>query len=182
MKIAGTGHRPDKISLNGKNAYDQAVYNRLIDLAEAFLKKHSPTQVISGMALGWDMALAEASLRLDIPLHAYVPHDGHESRWPTHSRARYHSILVRAQEVKIVCPGEYAPWKMQKRNEAMVDALTDPEDVLVAMWNGSSGGTDNCLKYAKKKFATRPKVYVNLWHSWLRYAQQEQEQSASRNI
>ena len=36
---------------------------------------------------------------------------------------------------------------MQRRNEYMVDKA----DTLIAVWNGTSGGTANCVKYAKKK-------------------------------
>jgi uncharacterized phage-like protein YoqJ len=36
---------------------------------------------------------------------------------------------------------------MQKRNEYMVDKC----DKLLAVWNGTTGGTHNCIKYAKSK-------------------------------
>ena len=35
---------------------------------------------------------------------------------------------------------------MQKRNEYMVDKC----DILLAVWDGSAGGTNNCVKYARK--------------------------------
>ena len=35
---------------------------------------------------------------------------------------------------------------MQKRNEYMVD-LTDK---VIAVWDGSKGGTGNCVRYAEK--------------------------------
>ena len=41
----------------------------------------------------------------------------------------------------------YRPWLMQKRNEYMVDRC----DKLTALWDGSSGGTGNCVKYAIKQ-------------------------------
>jgi uncharacterized phage-like protein YoqJ len=47
----------------------------------------------------------------------------------------------------IVNPGEYAAWKMQKRNEWMVDRCT----ALIAVYNSDqTGGTRNCVEYAKK--------------------------------
>ena len=42
--------------------------------------------------------------------------------------------------------GGYAAWKMQKRNQFMVDH----SNLLIAVWDGSSGGTSNCVAYAKK--------------------------------
>ena len=51
----------------------------------------------------------------------------------------------------IVSPGEYAAFKMQVRNEWMVDQLNPATDLLLAAWDGSPGGTGNCVKYATGK-------------------------------
>jgi uncharacterized phage-like protein YoqJ len=49
---------------------------------------------------------------------------------------------------------------MQKRNEMMVDDC----NLLLTLWDGSDGGTANCLGYARRK---RPDLEtVNLWDSW----------------
>lgn len=37
--------------------------------------------------------------------------------------------------------------------------MVDDCDSLLALWDGSSGGTKNCLDYARKK----GKPYINLW-------------------
>lgn len=41
----------------------------------------------------------------------------------------------------------YKGYLMQKRNEYMVDNINE----LIAVWDGQSGGTANCVNYAKKK-------------------------------
>lgn len=41
----------------------------------------------------------------------------------------------------------YKPYLMQVRNEYMVNLA----DKVIAVWDGSSGGTGNCVAYAKKK-------------------------------
>ncbi len=156
MILAGTGHRPDKLG-----GYNTHVAQRLQTLASAALTKHQPQLVISGMALGWDQALAEAAVAHDIPFHAYVPFEGQESMWPLQAQQRYQDLLWKADKVIIVCEGSFAAWKMQKRNEAMVDAC----DKVLALWNGTSGGTANCVAYAK----TQNKPIFNLWHSWEKY-------------
>ncbi|HEX8696973.1 MAG TPA: SLOG family protein [Longimicrobium sp.] len=161
MIIAGTGHRPDKLRIGTLDGFHPAVHARLVDLARAALQREAPARVISGMALGWDTALAEAALELGIPFDAYVPFAGQESRWPEPSRRRYQGLLARAERVVIVCPGGYAPEKMQLRNERMVDDA----DFLLALWDGSSGGTCNCIAYAEA--VGRP--YRNLWPSWVRH-------------
>lgn len=139
--ICGTGHRPNKLG-----GYGNDVLNRLINLATSALDRWKPTQVISGMALGWDQALAIASIRLEIPVTAAVPFKGQESRWSEKSQKLYRRILERADEVVVVCEGGYSPDKMQRRNEWMVDRA----DQILTMFDGSNGGTKNCIDYAVK--------------------------------
>ena len=114
------------------------------------------------MALGWDQAIAEAALYLDMPLVAYIPFVGQESRWPETSQQRYWHILNNPNtEYVIVCEGGYGAWKMQKRNEAMVNASMH----LLALWDGSTGGTGNCIRYAKAK----QRRIENVWDEWVEY-------------
>lgn len=155
--LAGTGHRPDKLG-----GYGAEVSARLVDLARAALVKYQPDEVISGMALGWDTALALAAIELGIPLTAAVPFEGQERKWRPEQQEVFRAILARATTVVIVSPGGYAVWKMQVRNEWMVDRATG----LLALWNGSGGGTGNCIEYAR----TRQVEIVNLWAAWERYA------------
>jgi len=88
--LAGTGHRPNKLG-----GYGQDVFNDLVRLAEIGLTKYAPTYVISGMALGWDQALAQAAVNLAVPFHAYVPFDGMDSKWPKSSQKYFHSLLAK---------------------------------------------------------------------------------------
>lgn len=155
--LAGTGHRPDKLG-----GYSPVVAARLVDLARAALLKYQPDEVISGMALGWDTALALAAIELGIPLIAAVPFEGQERKWRPEQQEQFRSILALASSVVIVSPGGYAVWKMQTRNEWMVDRATG----LLALWNGSGGGTGNCIEYAR----TRQIEIINLWAAWERYA------------
>lgn len=150
MIVAGTGHRPDKLG-----GYSDEAHEKLVAIAAKWLTENQPTKVISGMALGWDIALADAAVRTGIPLHAAIPFEGQESRWPQASRDRFNHLRSRATEETIVSDGAYAPWKMQVRNVWMVDNC----DTVLAMWDGSSGGTGNCVAYANKV----SKPLVNLY-------------------
>jgi uncharacterized phage-like protein YoqJ len=138
--VCGTGHRPNKLG-----GYSKAVKDQLEDLASwALLKtqeKKGPLKVISGMAQGWDWALAEAAIQLELPWIAAVPCDGQESRWPTETQKDYRYLLGLATEVVVVNPGPYVGWKMQARNAWMVEHA----DGVLALWNGTPGGTANCL-------------------------------------
>jgi uncharacterized phage-like protein YoqJ len=155
MIICGTGHRPDKLCNWREWDNHQMI---LVDIAKAWLSWHTPDVVITGMAIGWDQVLAEACIDVGIEYRAYVPFKGQESKWPPNAQSVYNSLLDNASEVKYVCEEGYAPWKMQKRNEAMVD----DSDLVLALWNGTEGGTGNCIKYAQSK----NKRITNLWPAY----------------
>ena len=144
LVVAFTGHRPNK--LGGYNT-PNPTYNDVCDAIEKLLEELRPKMAISGMALGVDQWAAEICIELDIPFIAAVPFAGQGSRWPLESHVRYLDLLKAAKGVQEVCDPGYAAWKMQKRNEWMVDNC----DVLIAVWDGlPSGGTYNCVEYAKQ--------------------------------
>lgn len=151
MIFAGTGHRPNKLG-----GYSVEVNQKLLALALNNLE--GCTKVISGMALGWDQALAHAARMKGIPFIAAVPFFGQESAWPQASQDSYHQLLKAADDVVYVCDKGYAPWKMQIRNEWMVDHC----DTVLALWDGSPGGTGNCMKYAQKV----NKPIKNVWDQY----------------
>lgn len=145
MIVAFTGHRPDKL---GGYYIPNKTFNYITDELIRVLGELQPEKAISGMALGWDQWAAAICLKLQIPFVAAVPFLGQEKVWPQSSKDTYHSLLKQAIETAIVCEGGYAGWKMQKRNEWMVDRC----DKLIACYNGDlSGGTYNCVKYAQEK-------------------------------
>lgn len=158
MTIAVTGHRPDK--LNGE--YDmrgptsRMIYNEL----DKIVGQISPSQMISGMALGVDMIFANVAINRKIPFIAAIPFEGQESKWPESSQRTYRKMLSYATEIKYVCSPGYAGWKMQKRNEWMVNNC----DVLIAVWNGTKGGTFNCVNYAVDKGKDIRRIDPSLFH------------------
>lgn len=158
MIVAGTGHRPNKL-----NGYGQDAWLKVYRFAHSFLQreKESITEVISGGAQGWDMALALGAKMNQIKYTLAIPFIGQEKMWPLHgyySQEVYNSLKETASKIKIVCEGGYASWKMQKRNEFMVDNC----DLVLALWDGSSGGTENCIRYAQSK----NKKIINLWDTY----------------
>lgn len=159
MIVAGTGHRPDKLG-----GYNRELFNALCGYAAVVLTERRPSGVISGMALGWDQALAVASVRLCIPFVAAVPFEGFDSRWPTVSRNDYEKLLLCASTVHVVCTRQQVedagvPWALQERNCWMVDNSQG----LLALWNGDrKGGTFNCVEYARQG---RRKI-DNVWGGW----------------
>ena len=146
MRIAITGHRPSKLN----QEYDlQGPYcSYLRQEIRKILIERNPSQAISGMALGVDTIFAQEALKLRIPLLASLPFKGQEGKWPRHSQQKYHQILKDSMVTSVVvCEGGYNSAKMQIRNVHMVDNC----DLLIACWNGTEGGTMNCVRYAEKQ-------------------------------
>ena len=144
MIVAGTGHR--KIAIPEP---------ALVDGASAQLRLLEPSLVITGMALGWDMALAEAADRLGVPYVAAVPFPSQADRWPDYDRRRYETILNRAEEVFLISEFMVSA-AYETRNRWMIDRA----DKVLAFWDGSlNGGTANAVRYARKKHVP----LVNAW-------------------
>lgn len=151
---AGTGHRPEKLG-----GHTMEVFEKLVRYVNSLLISYNPKKIISGMALGWDMALAQGALNANIPLIAAVPFIGQEIVWRPEQQELYHAILAKAEQVVICSEGGYASIKYQIRDEWMVDN----SDALLALWNGDKkGGTFNTVKYAKKI----EKPMFNVWPGW----------------
>lgn len=158
MIIAATGHRP--ASLGG-----YSIGAKLDLFANTVLCEYTPEFVISGGALGWDQAIAKASIALNIPLVLAIPCNGYSDKWPWQSQEVLDNLINKACHVELVSPGPYATWKLFQRNQWMVDQLVSRDDVLLALYNGSSGGTSSCLDYA-----SRANVHINhVWPAWYEY-------------
>ena len=142
--VAFTGHRPEKIGgYNTPNPTEQRIRQKI----RRILSVINPQKCIVGMALGVDTIAAEVCIEMGIPFIAAVPFKGQEKLWGSEQQAHYHYLVSKASEVVIVCSGGYRPQHMQERNRYMVDGA----DILVAVWDGTTGGTRNCKMYAESK-------------------------------
>lgn len=145
MIIAVTGHRPSKIGneYNLEGSYSDYFFNQFQEIIDLY----QPEIGISGMALGIDTLWAISVLSNNIKLSAAIPFEGQESMWPDKSKNVYNKILSHPLTTKyyISEPG-YSAKKMQIRNQWMVDKC----DILIACWDGTEGGTGNCVRYAEK--------------------------------
>jgi uncharacterized phage-like protein YoqJ len=146
MIVAFTGHRPDKLPDKETGyKFPNPTYLYVCQQLEKTLKELKPDKAISGMALGVDQYAAFVCIKLGIPFIAAQPFKGQEQMWSGENQKTYKRLLAKATEVVIVSDGGYSPKKMQIRNEFMVRAC----DKLIAVWDGSKGGTANCVAYAK---------------------------------
>jgi ribA/ribD-fused uncharacterized protein len=162
--LFGTGHRPKDLVPKSIYPYSTEVFNRLVDMARVNLQALQPKLVISGMALGWDMALAQAAIDVGIPFHAYVPCKSQENRWPSHSQRYYRKLLSQAADQHLSSQLTYDEDTacMQRRNVDMINAST----FCLALWNGNPGGTGNCMRVVQQ----RGVQVRNLWDAWVKYS------------
>ena len=132
----------------------------MVSLACRFVSEVQPRGVISGLALGWDTAWAIAAIRCGVSFTAAVPFKGQELRWPDAAQRRYRELLVAAEDVAVVSKGGYSSAAMHIRNRWMVDRC----DAVVALWDGSGGGTGSCIVYAN----SIGRQVFNLWPEFSR--------------
>jgi len=146
-----TGHRPDKL-----NGYDPKNNKNLLwalrEEVVGYIEDFKVNTFISGMALGIDMWSARIVLKLKeiyphINLVCAVPCLNHTSKWPEQSRKEWQYIVDRCDKFIVITEELYHPYLMQVRNEWMVNN----SDYVLAVHDGSEGGTGNCVDYANKK-------------------------------
>jgi uncharacterized phage-like protein YoqJ len=179
ITLAFTGHRPSKLgkcyefTKDSKGfaqmmAITSAIQRTILDIAE----RNKPTRlvIVTGGAQGVDQWAFWAARHIqrkelvscEVHLVVAVPEWGQEEAWYSEtSKEKYRTMLSLAGEVvhvpsipgyglhpKILDSGNekriYAS-KLQMRNEYMVDNC----DLLIAVWDGSDGGTANAVHYAE---------------------------------
>ena len=140
-----TGHRPEKLTMSE-------------DDAKAWLEKQIQAAVadgfvtfLTGMAMGVDLWAAEIVLRLkeenpDIHLIACTPWPGFAAKWKEPWKSMYYDTMKKA-DFKVNVSDHYHNGVFQKRNEYMVDRSSR----VIALYNGTPGGTKNTIDYATSK-------------------------------
>lgn len=147
-----TGHRAEKLpwKLNEKDPRCLALKHRIADVL-ASLYASGCRHFICGMATGGDMYFGEAVVALrsehpDVTLEAAIPFEGQSDKWGADLRRRYFRLAEECDK-QTVLHHSYTPDCMMDRNRYMVDH----SDVLLAAYNGSSGGTQHTMLYALRK-------------------------------
>lgn len=170
ITICFTGHRPDKLggydwnTLRNKKIMEK-LKTTIIELINS--KDENYFHFVCGGALGIDQMafdivqdIKENTLKLspiNITIEVALPFLKQDIKWNDENRIKWRQQLTASGKVTRVDKLEdykingyeddiYYPAKMQKRNEYMVDK----SDIVIAVWNGTKGGTANCINYAKK--------------------------------
>ena len=159
--ISGTGHRPNVLK-GGYQEYPKNL-NPLLDIITKVISLYPVTEVQTGMALGFDTALAIAAIKLGIKLSCQIPFPDFESRWNDLAKSHYYQILDKAYNVNYVSENK-PKTKQEAVNMLMLrnKVLCDNADALLSFWNGSNqGGTYNAINYVQMVYPT--KNIVNLY-------------------
>lgn len=186
LTICFTGHRPDK--LGGYDWYgdknEQIRFNLMVFMKKIInLNSNIKIKAKVGGALGFDQFAFAVCHRLkeegyDIDIEVCIPFADQYIKWRDIDQDRYfeqcqladkRTYIDRCEgyQLKDIDSGIYHPAKMQKRNEYMVDR----SDVVISLWDGSKGGTANCVRYAKKKSKTVIIINPETWKIEVEYNQ-----------
>ena len=137
------------VAFTGHRTYDGSANDILMaTIRELYFEGAHHFRV--GMAEGFDLAAGEAVVSLmqehhDIILEACIPWPTFNARFSTTDQQRYNNILTQATIIRY--SGEaYHPTIFHHRN----DMLIEEANIIVAWWNGGSGGTGYTVKRAKK--------------------------------
>ena len=167
ISVCFTGHRPQKLGgwdwMNEKNL---SILKELRLKVIYLIENESATNFIFGGAIGIDQMAFAVVLKLkkekysNIKLTIAVPFKNQWIKWRIIDVEKYKKQLTNSDKVVYVdelintrysCTlagvGNYHRDKMQIRNEYMVDN----SDFVVAVWDGTKGGTCNCVRYALEK-------------------------------
>lgn len=153
--VAFTGYRPEKLPyLNDLNCPEsKALYKALYDEVDRLIQK-GYMFFLTGGALGCDLLAAEAVISLkkkygrrkNIAHELCLPCYDHNAKWSDRDKMRLEEVR-KSSIVTYVSETGYYNGCMQKRNKYMVDTSS----VLIAVYDGVSGGTKNTVEYAQKK-------------------------------
>ena len=139
-----TGHRPEKLAIPERSLAVrlETEIQRAID--------GQFTTFITGMAKGTDLIAAEIVLRLRqrdsrLRLIAALPHPDFGLYWKDGWTERFQRVLSAADLKKCIRPS-FSYSSYQVRNEWMVRHSS----LVIAVFNGGSGGTKNTLDYAQR--------------------------------
>ena len=147
-----TGHRPDKLPWGfDERDYRCLALKRSLTRELESLYRRGFRHFISGMAMGCDLYFAEAALALreqypKVTVEGAVPCPAQADRWPEDQRRSWQDILA-CCDLETVMQQNYDRFCMFRRDRYMIDRSA----VVLAVFDGTPGGTQYTLNYAMEK-------------------------------
>ena len=170
--VSFTGHRPHKLGGYDMDENNLSIIDPKNKIIEGIAAKTEET-VIDLIGKGYDRFISGGALGFDITAFYVVnkvkqrfphvknivaiPFELQYIKWSPAYVYRYNQMLSLADEKiyvdllsnymdKSVDIGAFSVLKMMQRNKYMVDNSS----IVIACWDGTSGGTANCVGYAKR--------------------------------
>jgi hypothetical protein len=140
------------ISVTGHRKLEHSEDEITNDFVEFLERLNEPIVVNTGMALGFDLLVAEICLIKGIEYNAILPFDNHLK-----GNEKFEILKEGASKVIIVSPGPYEKWKYFKRDQWLVNNCSELYAYLVT--EGRSG-TRLTVDFAIKN--SKPVTYFNL--------------------
>lgn len=129
-------------------------------LSVARMVQHGVTEIITGLARGWDLAVARAAFDAGVPYCAAIPFPAQPDLWPLSDQNEWAWAVKRASRQHVL--GKL-PLKhyYERRNRWIVD---ESEEIW-SLYDGRPGGTRNCVLYANDT----SRIVRPLWGPWIRF-------------
>lgn len=149
--VCFTGNRPASLPWKSNENCDLflSFKSNIKFFLEELIKK-GVTKFISGMAMGFDIVMAEIILELkaDYPveIEGALPCIGQEDKWTSGYKNRYRALLEKLDTTTLVSNFRYFEGCFHIRNHYMVNNA----DIVVAGSFKEGGGTASTVEYAKK--------------------------------
>ncbi len=148
------------ISFTGHRDYDQERFAQPLRDSIRGLVEQGATVFWSGMAVGFDLAAAEAVLELRdagaaVELNCAIPYSGQSQSFSAEDCARYDRVLSRADRV-VTLAESYSVEVYTRRN----DFLVERADRMVADYDGEGkSGTAYTSRKARRKGIMVENIY-----------------------
>lgn len=148
-----TGHRPQFFSPEEKDF----ALRSLLSIANKCKNELGMVEAISGMAIGVDTWWAEAAIRLDLELAAYIPFPQQPDRWYAKDKQKWQELRDKASR-EVILGESFSMRLLHMRNHSMIK----DSDLAVAVWKPSKqdGGTYAAVK--KLRAEKRPLIIVDM--------------------
>lgn len=152
MIVGVTGHRdveqqPGELLMFARLCVDQMI-------------SHGVTEIITGMARGWDLKIARAADDAGVPYIAALPFPGQTKGWRDEDIAEFDRALDRASQIVTVTRMPLTI-SYHKRDRWIVDHGKE----LWALDSGRPSGSHATVLYAK----AIGRIVRPLWEPWIRF-------------
>jgi|LakMenEpi03Aug12_release.lakeMendotaPanAssembly.Ray.scaffolds.fasta_scaffold781899_2 hypothetical protein len=144
-RVTVTGHRPKYYKTHNRSW--AKVTDAMYEVALEYIIGNMPESRVYniGMAVGWDLAVAQACDNCGVPYVAYMPCADQERLWPPHTQAIYRKLVNRASYIVVVSDEPYKPYLMLRRNARMMGEC----DHVMALYGGDpQSGTGHAIDIA----------------------------------